>query len=132
MTIASSSNSGQFDIIMIDSLNGNKLFDFDSKHFGPINSVTFHSDENIFITGGEDGYIHYWTCDNNWLKLSTYKNSQNEYEEMKKLLSDSEILLKTLVGAEKKNQRRNLKKKIEKLEINLSIKLNDVNNKAIK
>ena len=63
MTIASSSNDGQFDIVVIDSLNGNKLFDFDSKHFGPVNCVIFHSDENIIVTGGEDGYIHYWNCE---------------------------------------------------------------------
>ena len=34
----------------------------------------------------------------------------------------------TLNGAEKKNTRRNLKKKIEKLKINLPIKLNEINN----
>ena len=38
------------------------------------------------------------------------------------------MLLKTLNGAEKKNTRRNLKKKIEKLKFNLPIKLNEINN----
>jgi len=128
MTIASSSNNGQFDIVMIDSLNGNKLFYFNSKHFGPINSITFHSDENIFITGGEDGYIHYWNCENNWINLNISENLKIEYNEMKQLFMDSEMLLKTLNGAEKKNTRRNLKKKIEKLKFNLPIKLNEINN----
>tara|TARA_B100000902_G_scaffold390731_1_gene440177 strand:+ start:103 stop:1191 length:1089 start_codon:yes stop_codon:yes gene_type:complete len=127
MSIASSSNSGQFDVIMIDSINGNKLFDFDSKHFGPINSVTFHSDENIFITGGEDGYIHYWNCVDNWINLNINENLKIEYNIMNQLLIDSEILFKSLNGAEKRNQRRNLKKKIEKLKINLPIKLNEIN-----
>ena len=120
-------HSGQFDVIMIDSINGNKLFDFDSKHFGPINSVTFHSDENIFITGGEDGYIHYWNCVDNWINLNINENLKIEYNIMNQLLIDSEILFKSLNGAEKRNQRRNLKKKIEKLKINLPIKLNEIN-----
>ena len=129
MTIASSANNGQFDIVMINSLTGNKLFDFDSKHFGPVNSLLFHSDNNIFITGGEDGYVHYWNCDNNWIKTNTVQSYVDEYNEMKRLLSDSKNLHESLLGAgkEKRNQRRNLKKKIEKLEVNLPLKLDEIN-----
>ena len=128
MTIASSSNSGQFEIVMIDSNTCSKLFDFDSKHFGPVNCVLFHTNKNIFITGGEDGYIHYWNCDNNWIKLNTKKNSLDEYNDMKLLLSDSKKLLESLSGKNSKNQRRNLKNKIEKLELKLPIKLKEIEN----
>lgn len=129
MTIATSSESGQFDIVFVDSLNYEKLFDLDSRHFGPVNCVTFHPDEKVLITGGEDGYIHNWVFESNWIEANIYKNKVKEYNEMNKLLSESRILLESLMGTGKntKNQKRNLKKKIEKLEVNLPIKLAEIN-----
>ena len=44
--------NGKFDIVLINMLNGEKLFDIDFKHFGPINSICFNENDNKIITGG--------------------------------------------------------------------------------
>lgn len=126
MTIASSSNNGQFEIVLIDSLNCQKLFDFDSKHFGPVNSVLF--EPNKIITGGEDGYINYWLCEDDWINLKTKEFKIKEFNELKKLLSESKVLLDSLIGKNNKNQRRNLKKKIDKLEVKIPILSKEIEN----
>jgi len=38
-------------------------------HFGPINTLAFHPDGNIFLSGGEDGYIRIQEFDEDYLEF---------------------------------------------------------------
>jgi translation initiation factor 3 subunit I len=129
MDVANSGDNDGFYVVFIDSINGKKLFQFDSKHFGPINTLCFNLENNRFVTGGEDGYIHVWICENNWIKNGIIEFNILKLNEMKKILNESKQLYDNLLGAGKKskNQRRNLRKKINKLENNLSIKQEEMN-----
>ena len=66
--LMSNTNDSKFDIVIINLLNGEKLFEIDSKHFGPINSIYFNELDNKIITGGEDGYIHIWDCNDQFIE----------------------------------------------------------------
>lgn len=129
MDVANSGDSDGFNVVFIDSNNGKKIYQFDSKHFGPINTLCFNPKNNGFVTGGEDGYIHVWNCEKNWIKNGITEYSVFEFNEIKKSLDESKELYDRLLGKGKtgKNQRRHLRKKIEKLEINISIKKEEIN-----
>lgn len=122
MSVASSKEDGEFNIICINSLNSEKLFQFDSKHFGPINTIAFNLNSYGIISGGEDGYIHIWNYEKNWIQENKSKFIQKELDDMRRILIESQKLYNSLLGAGKKskNQRRNLSKKIEKLQMKLS------------
>ena len=120
MNVAKTSDNGRFDIVLINMLNGEKLFDIDSKHFGPINSICFNENDNKIITGGEDGFIHIWDCNDKWLEKYTLKYMINECKNAQNNLQEATTSLNnTRSGKETKNKRRNLKKRIEKLEIRI-------------
>ena len=135
MNVANSKDNGKFDIVLINSNDGNKLFEFDSKHFGPINTVSFNLDDKGIVTGGEDGYIHIWKCDRNWIKNGIIEFSIFEFNKMKETLETIKKEYTSYLGKgkETKNKRRNLKKRIDKLEINIPLKekeINEYNNNA--
>jgi len=120
MNIANTSDNRQFDIVLINMLNGEKLFDINSKHFGPINSICFNENDNKIITGGEDGFIHIWDCGDRWLEKYTLKHMINECKNTEENLQEANTSLNnTRSGKETKNKRRNLKKRIEKLKIRI-------------
>lgn len=120
MNIAKTNDNGKFDIVLINMLDGEKLFDIDSKHFGPINSICFNENDNKIITGGEDGYIHIWDCNDQWYEKNTLKNLIHERADAKLSLQEAITTLdNTRSGKETKNKRRNIKKRINKLELKI-------------
>ena len=122
MLISNTSDNNKFDIVLIDLLNGEKLFEIDSKHFGPINSIYFNETDNKIITGGEDGFIHIWDCNNQWIEKYTLRYMIEEVKKIKLSISESYKLHKNIPnGKEARLKRRNLKKKIDKLENRVNI-----------
>jgi WD40 repeat protein len=113
--IAKTSDNGRFDIALVNILDGEKLFEIDSKHFGPINTI-YYSEDKI-ITGGEDGFIHIWDCRNQWTEKFTLKYMVEESKNNILMLNQANKDCDSLPsGKQTKNKRRNLKKRIEKLE----------------
>ena len=117
MLISNTNDNNKFDIVLVDLLNGEKLFEIDSKHFGPINSICFNETDNKIITGGEDGFIHIWDCNNQWIEKYTLRYMIEEVKKLNLLISESYKIHKNFPnGKEARLRRRNLKKKIDKLE----------------
>jgi WD40 repeat protein len=122
MLISNTSDNNKFDIVLVDLLNGEKLFEIDSKHFGPINSIYFNEIDNKIITGGEDGFIHIWDCNNQWIEKYTLRYMIEQVKKIKLSISESYKLHKNVPnGKEARLKRRNLKKKIDKLENRVNI-----------
>lgn len=129
MNIAKTRDNGKFDIVLVDMLDGEKLFDIDSKHFGPINSICFNEKDNKIITGGEDGYIHIWDCNDQWYEKNTLRYMIDECANTKLRIQEAVTTLdNTRSGKETKNRRRNLKKRIDKLEL----RIDDYNKEIVK
>ena len=120
MDVANSKDNNGFYIVFIDSINADKILQFDSKHFGPINTLCFNHLNNAFVSGGEDGYVHLWECKNDWINNETIEYNNSELIDNKKILEECKILYNKLEGKNNKNQRRNLRKKIDKLELLLN------------
>ncbi len=38
-------------------------------HFGPINTLVFHPEGNVFLSGGEDGYIRIQEFDEDYMEF---------------------------------------------------------------
>ena len=115
--LISNTNDSKFDIVLIDLLNGEKLLEIDSKHFGPINSIYFNENDNKIITGGEDGFIHIWDCNNQFIEKYTVRYMIEEINKLKFIISESYKVHKNIPnGKQDRHKRRNLKKKIDKLE----------------
>ena len=107
MSVAlTSSHMNQFNIDVY-KFDGHKLYTVATKHFGPINCISYSGNGKHIASGGEDGYTYVYSLEQQ--DKNNLANNQAEIETLNKKIQE-------LAGPQHKNVRKRLNKKVHQLE----------------